>query len=121
MPLRSLRILLVDDYEPLRFLKARLLLKGGAEVLEARDGAQACRILESQPVDLALLDINLPDMPGTEIARIIRECPATSAVRVIFTSASELKQKLEPGELFLQEPIDARTLYDNIRKSVGRC
>jgi CheY-like chemotaxis protein len=121
MPLRSLRILLVDDYEPLRFLKARLLRKGGAEVLEARDGAQACRILESQPVDLALLDINLPDMPGTEIARIIRECPAMSAVRVIFTSASELKQKLEPGELFLQEPIDARTLYDNIRTSVGRC
>ncbi len=120
MVLSGLRILVVDDYEALRFLKARILRKAGAEVLEADCGKEARDILAEQAVDLLLLDIHLPDMPATEITRGLRANPATSGVPVILTSASDLDQELREGEMFLQEPVEAAQLVSAIRTLLGR-
>ena len=120
MPLHGLRILVVDDYEALRFLKCLLLNKTGAEVLEAATGAEACRVAEKEAIDLTLMDINLPDMSGPEAVHAMRALPGLSAVKAIYTSASELNQELQPGELFLQEPLDRQMLTDAVRKLTGR-
>jgi CheY-like chemotaxis protein len=120
MPLSGLRILVIDDYEALRCLKTLLLKKAGAETLEASTGAEACRLAESVQIDLALVDINLPDMQGPDAVRALRGRSGCEAVKVIYTSASELSRDLGPGELFLQEPIDRQKLVDAIRASMGR-
>jgi CheY-like chemotaxis protein len=120
MLLQGLRILVVDDYESLRFLKTLFLSKAGAEVLSAGTGGEACRLLEKEKIDLVLMDVNLPDMQGPEVARVMRASPASVTVKVIYTSASELDGKLEPGEVFLQEPLDRQTLVDAVRKLTGR-
>lgn len=119
MPLSALRVLIVDDYEPLRFLKAILLRRAGAEVCEAQCGKDALRLLETERIDLALLDVNLPDMSAKDLFGRMRANPATSAMPVIYTSASDQPSQIEPGDVFFQEPLDARTLIDAIKKSVA--
>ncbi len=63
------RILLVEDDEALRGLLARNLQERGPEVRSARDGDTALAYLRASPIDLVLLDINLPDQTGWEVLR----------------------------------------------------
>ena len=106
MALLALRILVVDDYEPLRYLKAILLRRSGATVIEAKSGREALKILEVEPVDLAVLDINLPDMSAIELGEAMRADAETASIPVIYTSASERPVGLAPNAVFFQEPID---------------
>jgi two-component system, cell cycle sensor histidine kinase and response regulator CckA len=60
------RVLLVDDAQHVRITVARMLRRAGYEVVEAEGGRQA--LLESQPVDLLLADIAMPDVDGLSLA-----------------------------------------------------
>jgi CheY-like chemotaxis protein len=120
MPISTLRVLIVDDYQPLRFLKAHILLRAGASVLEAGTGTACLQMLASEAVDLVLIDVNLPDMSGVELRRKLRESPATDAIPVIFTSVSERPTFLEKSELFIQEPVDAGALVGAVQRQVDR-
>ena len=64
------RILLVEDDEALRGLLAQNLQARGHEVRSACDGGTALAYLQASPVDLVVLDINLPDQTGWEVLRI---------------------------------------------------
>ena len=110
----GVRVLVVDHYEPLRWLKAHLLRRTGAEVLEAATGAEALDTLDAAKVDVALLDCSLIDMPAAEVRRKMREKPAAAAVPVIYIVASETDQPPPNGEAFLQEPLDADKLASTI-------
>jgi CheY-like chemotaxis protein len=63
------RILYVEDNTDNRKLVRRVLEAEGYEVIEAQDGRQALERLESQPIDLALMDINMPDIDGLDFLR----------------------------------------------------
>ncbi len=120
MPLSNVRILLVDDFEPLRHLKSLLLRKAGALVFEAKNGREALRCLETERLDLALLDINLPDMSAMELSEANRADGETASLPVIYTSVSERPDRLDPTAVFFQEPIDKAELVAAILKLVGR-
>jgi CheY-like chemotaxis protein len=77
-------------------------------------------MLQTERLDLALLDVNLPDMPAKELSEKMRADPATSAVPVIYTSVSDRPSQLEPDDVFFQEPFDVSALISAIRKSAGR-
>ncbi len=64
------RILLVEDDEVLRGLLERNLQARGHEVSSACDARTALALLQASPVDLVVLDINLPDQTGWEVLRI---------------------------------------------------
>ncbi|MDE1319474.1 hybrid sensor histidine kinase/response regulator [Vibrio aestuarianus] len=66
------RILLVDDNHSLRSFTALLLEKQGFEVLQASDGKNAMAMLESNPIDLIFMDIEMPIMDGIEATSLIR-------------------------------------------------
>lgn len=66
----DVRILLVEDDEVLRDLLWCNLAARGHEVLSASDGETALAYLRATPVDLVVLDINLPDQTGWELLRI---------------------------------------------------
>lgn len=78
------RILVADDERDIRSVLALYLEDAGYEVVEAADGAEALEILQTQPIDLCLLDIMMPVMDGYHVLRRIRE---TSDVPVIVISA----------------------------------
>ncbi|HEV2580837.1 MAG TPA: response regulator [Ktedonobacteraceae bacterium] len=67
------RILLVEDDEVLRDLMARNLQVRGHEVQVADNAQSALATLRVTPVDLVLLDINLPDETGWEVLRIAKK------------------------------------------------
>ena len=118
--LAGVRVLVVDHYQPLRWLKAHLLRKTGAEVLEAATGAEALEILDTAKVDVALLDYSLWDMPAAELRRRMQEKQAAAAVPVIYFVASEADQRPPDGEAFLPEPPDADKLATTILMVLGR-
>jgi DNA-binding response OmpR family regulator len=64
-----MRILLVDDERHVRRALARSLEASGHVVTEAERGVDALAMLEGDPVDLLVLDVNLPDMSGWEVLR----------------------------------------------------
>lgn len=83
---RSLRILNVDDDEIARYVKTRILRQGGHEVLEACSGGEALASIAADAPDVAVLDVKLPDMSGFEVARRIRENPATNGLPIVQVS-----------------------------------
>ena len=61
------RILIVEDHDEMREVLREALLGEGHEVIEATDGATAVRLYVSDPVDLIILDILLPEKDGMEV------------------------------------------------------
>jgi DNA-binding NarL/FixJ family response regulator len=114
---KKVRVIMVDDHTIFRIgLRSSLLTDGfNIDIVgEAEDGAALFRILKTTPADIVLLDINLPDMSGVEIARRLRsEYPdlkilAVSAENTAKTVEEMLdagingfisKQKSDPQEL----------------------
>lgn len=68
------RILVVDDGDDVRHTITQYILKPNAyDYLEAKDGLEALAILRTQPVDLILLDLQMPRMDGLEVLRRLRD------------------------------------------------
>ncbi len=83
------RILLADDEPRLLHVVGLYLTMEGFEVREAQDGAEALSMLESEPFDLAILDVMMPGIDGIEVCRQIRAQPQTQSMPVlVFTSLS---------------------------------
>lgn len=79
------KILIADDEELIRKLISDCLTKNGHTVLEAQDGEEAIKIFESEEdVDLAMLDIMMPEVDGWQVCRKIRE---TRGIPVMLVSA----------------------------------
>lgn len=66
-------ILIADDHPQVLKLFKRLLIKGGYSVTAVDSGAEALNILNNQPVDLLLLDLEMPQTDGFDILRNVRE------------------------------------------------
>ncbi|MFP4484157.1 MAG: response regulator [Spirochaetaceae bacterium] len=82
-PGRPLKILLVEDDRINRLVNSRMVAKYGHDVVVSETGEEALRILQEREIDLVLLDLALPDMHGTEVARVIRAGKLGDAVRNI--------------------------------------
>jgi two-component system response regulator MprA len=66
------RILVVDDEPRVLSLMRRVLELEGYEVVLANDGTAALEILRSEPIDLVILDVMMPDLDGFDVCRIVR-------------------------------------------------
>ena len=65
--LRTLKILVVEDEEPMRALLSRMLLRMSvAKVVEAASGPHGLERIEADPIDLVICDWNMPEMSGME-------------------------------------------------------
>ncbi|TCZ59695.1 response regulator [Roseicella aquatilis] len=108
--------LLVDDRpENLDVLEA-LLRREGLDILRAGSGPEALELLLVHDVALALLDVQMPDMSGFELAELMRGTARTRDVPIIFLTASGHDEErrfrgYEAGAVdFLEKPLDADIL-----------
>lgn len=114
-------ILNVDDYEPGRYVRTRLLLEAGYEVVEAGTGQEALRLAAQRTPALVLLDIHLPDISGLEVCRRIKANETLTDVVVLHLSASATSGPqqvlgLDSGaDSYLVEPVDADVLLATVR------
>ena len=109
-------LLVVDDNAATRYSIRRRLEAHGYFVLEAGNGADGLALIDSQPLDALILDINLPDMSGFDIARQLRADPRTAVLPVIHVSAASIETSdiitgLDAGaDAYLVHPIDPDVL-----------
>jgi len=81
------KILIVDDEPDLLSMVDVHLRRAGFETVKAGSGGEALRWAGEAKPDLILLDIMLPDLPGTEVCRLLRHDPNTRNTPVIFLTA----------------------------------
>jgi CheY-like chemotaxis protein len=77
------KILLVEDNDQNRYLATFLLERAGYEVIHAKNGRDALALADSQPPDLILMDIQMPEMDGYEAAQILRMKPKFEQVPLV--------------------------------------
>lgn len=70
-----IKILIAEDETPLRDVLQDYLVGRGHKVTVSADGREALRALRSQPFDVALLDIVMPELDGLDVLRLVREDP----------------------------------------------
>ena len=119
-PLKSLRILAVDDNKTNLHVLQVFLKKQGHQVLLAENGEEAVQKFEAERPDMVLLDIMMPVMDGFEAARRIRVLAQDLWVPIIFLSAlnrdENLLEGLESGgDDYLSKPINFIVLEAKLR------
>ncbi|HJL17264.1 MAG TPA: hybrid sensor histidine kinase/response regulator [Sandaracinaceae bacterium LLY-WYZ-13_1] len=103
------RILHIEDDPKNRLLVRKLLAAAGHEVLEAEGGLEGIRLAASQPPDLVLVDLYLPDLDGYEVTLRLRGMPALEGVPIVaITAEGDREISLAVGaDGFIEKPIDA--------------
>ena len=106
-------VLIVDDNEKNRKLARDVLRAAGLRTLEASRGDEAISVATDHRPDVILLDLRLPDMNGTDVARELRRGKGTGRIPVVALSASAYAwssdRLLAAGfDGYLQKPIDVR-------------
>src|SRR6185312_10736222 len=83
-----IKYLLVDDLEENLIALEALLRRDGVEILKASSGREALELLLAHDVALALLDVQMPEMDGFELAELMRGAERTRHVPIIFVTAA---------------------------------
>ena len=107
-------VLVVDDDAEFRFLHSELLKTFGYEVEVAADGAEAMALL-TPLTDLVVLDAQMPNVDGFEVARLIREDPSVAEVPIVMvTGLAGREDRLRAFDLgindFITKPVDPQEL-----------
>jgi chemosensory pili system protein ChpA (sensor histidine kinase/response regulator) len=117
--------LVVDDSITMRRVTQRLLERRGAKVYTARDGLDAITVLQEHPVDIILLDIEMPRMDGYQLATHVRNDAKLKHLPIIMiTSRSGEKHRAKAIEIgvndYLSKPYQESQLVAAIEGLVGR-
>ena len=117
-------VLVVDDCET-SLVFQEFALQGLCRVLKARDGREALRLVESERVDLVLLDLGLPGIDGLEVLRRMRARDPAGDTPVVVVST---RGALETRELarqsgcsdYLAKPVSSGELVRVVRRYLRR-
>jgi CheY-like chemotaxis protein len=118
-------ILYIEDNPDNMMLVKRALEARGYILLEAFNGVKGVETAEGRDVDLVLLDINLPDIDGYEVARRLRGNQKSSLayVPIIAITANALKGDAEKAlaagcDVYMSKPINIRELWARVEAFV---
>ena len=117
-----LRVLIADDEGPARSLLAAMLatFDDVELVAEAEDGAEALEAIERLRPDLAILDLQMPELDGLELVRLLKK----SAVPLIAFATAYDEYAVQAFELnavdYLLKPIDIVRLRDCVNRAIER-
>ncbi len=116
-----MKCLLVDDLEENLLALSALLRGPGVEILKAKSGREALEILLEHDVAVALVDVQMPEMDGFELAELMRGTERTRHVPIIFVTAGARDQQrmfqgYELGAVdFLFKPIEPHALQSKVK------
>ncbi len=120
-----LRVLLAEDNLVNQQLAVRLLSKRGHKVVVANNGREALAALKTEPFDVVLMDVQMPEMDGYEATAAIRRLEQSSATHVPIIAMTAYAMKgdrercLEMGmDSYISKPIRAQELFESIETIV---
>ena len=113
------RVLIIDDNANNLTLEKDLLEVAGFEVFVAQDASSGIAIARREKPDIIIMDVRLPDMRGSEAARILRQDKETSNIPIVFVTASvmsEGREEMKPitNSGFIGKPINTRTFATEV-------
>jgi two-component system cell cycle response regulator DivK len=113
------KVLVVDDNGKNLMLEKDLLEISGLEVFGAENAIDGIAIARREKPDVIVMDVRLPDMRGTEAARILRKDPETNQIPIVFVTASVMAEGMEElstisNSGFIGKPINTRTFAKEI-------
>jgi len=114
------RALIVDDSRTMRMILKKYLLALGFEVQEAGNGLEGLAALgEAGPVDVCLVDWNMPGMNGLEFVRSVRSQPEYAGIRIMMvtseTDMQRMLQALEAGaDEYVMKPFTKEVIEDKL-------
>jgi tetratricopeptide (TPR) repeat protein len=126
VPDRGLIFLVVDDqYDARKNIRKMLLSLGHASVLESKDGVEAWQRLQSEPVDVAIVDLFMPGINGIDLLRRVRKDERFRSLPFIMVTG-ELAEEIvaEAAETdvdaYIIKPFAVQTLEEKISAVLGR-
>ncbi|MGO4499444.1 response regulator transcription factor [Paenibacillus sp. 2RAB27] len=115
-------IMIVDDDPYIRELVRVFMLNEGFDVVEAEDGVQALKKLQTVQVDMVILDVMMPNMDGWELCKELRE--HYDVPILMLTAKGETAQKVKGFELgaddYLTKPFEPLELAMRVRALLKR-
>lgn len=119
------RILVVDDEKDVVSVLLQRLKSCGYGAASAGDGEEALRMIKNERFDLIILDIMMPAMDGTELARILKDDPKTKKIPLIFLTALGTKKDnagytLAGSEIVFAKPFDFKVLEGKIGELLSK-
>jgi two-component system sensor histidine kinase/response regulator len=125
----GLRVLVVDDNATNRAVLGQLLSAWSMQAHEAPGGAEGLAAAREaagrgEPFQVAIVDLNMPDLDGLQLARALRADPATVGIRIVLlTSSSQRGEVRLAGEAgiagYLAKPVRQSQLYDCLALVTG--
>lgn len=117
------RALIIDDNGNNLTLEKDLLEVAGFEVFTAQDASGGIAIARKEKPNVIIMDVRLPDMRGSEAARILRQDKETRDIPIVFVTASvmaEGREEIRPitNSGFIGKPINTRTFAKEISQFI---
>lgn len=121
----SIRILVADDDPFIRRLVVFTLKKRGYEILEAGDGAAALKLARQEKLNLAVLDVLMPEMTGLEVTKALSQDPATAHIPIVIVSANAQQSDIDAGlasgaVAYLIKPFEPRALGERVAEILAQ-
>jgi two-component system OmpR family response regulator len=118
-------VLVADDNRDIRELMALVLTDAGYEVVTARDGREAVEAAVSHYPDVAVLDVNMPEVDGFRLAERLREHGALARMGIIMVSArssdADVVEGLQAGaDDYVKKPVRVSELAARVRVVLER-
>lgn len=115
------KILIIEDNEQNLYLLSFILEKHGYEVFAAMDGFEGIALADSVRPTLILLDIQLPEMDGYDVARKLRTNPSLAAVPIVavtsYAMAGDREKALVAGcSGYIEKPINPDTFMQQVKE-----
>lgn len=116
-------ILIVDDEQSYRQLLTLVFEEQGNTIRTAMNGRQALELLQTEPADVIISDVKMPDMDGIEMLREVRETLPDLGV-ILMTAFASVETAREAFKLgaddFIQKPFDVEELKLIVRKTLEK-
>ena len=119
-----IKVLTVDDLQEKLLVYRSILEEPGLEVICARSGPEALRLVLQHDFAVILLDVNMPDMDGYEAAGLMRSRKRSSHTPIIFVTAraqsSDIEKGLELVDDYVTKPFDPLDLIARVNSVLAR-
>lgn len=114
-------ILVVDDDPEIVTMLSTRLSKRGYQVATAGDGTKAIEMAKQQRFDVVLLDVMMPGKSGWEVARALKQDPATQDVKIVMVSAigektNEITAPIYGADAHVDKPFEFEHLENVIAR-----
>lgn len=116
-----MKILLIEDNEKNRYLATFLLTARGHEVVPAESGALGIELAGQIRPDIIVLDIQLPEMNGYDVARALKSDPRLSPIPIVavtsYAMVGDREQSMAAGcNGYIEKPINPETFATEIER-----